>query len=65
MVNQKRKKTLGVGTAILIVIMSGRCFSIISNSNVRTVDLVAILALGILIGIFVTLLLDTNKNTNS
>lgn len=63
MEDKKRKKILGVATVIFIVLVSGRCFSIFSNPNIRTVDLLSILALGVLIGIFVGLLMDQRNKS--
>jgi hypothetical protein len=49
----KRKNPGIIITPILLVIMSGNCLRILSNGNIRTVEFIAILATGVLLGILI------------
>ena len=60
----KRNKFL-ITNALIIVIMAGSCFRILSGGSIRTVEFISVLALGILLGAFLTQLFLTKRNKNS
>lgn len=58
----KRKNSGLIITPILIVIMSGNCYRLVANGNIRTVEFLSILATGVLLGIFLMQVVLKNRN---
>jgi len=58
-----RKRAILI-TGGLLIISIGNCFRIISNGSIRVVEFLSIIFLGMILGVFLTLIILTVKKKN-
>lgn len=52
-------------TAILLILSVGNCFRVISGSNIRTVELLSIFAVGVISGILIVQIYNKSKSDHA